>query len=102
MRTRRSASGAAARPSRKRTPASPRRVIAERDIGFAFQDVDHLRLVDMVVAAGLPAWRDLSEDHLETGAEFAIDETAVDGAGMRRRRIGRQFRDVLDQSIGGN
>src|SRR4051794_26935376 len=53
-------------------PAATRRLVAERDIGLAFQDVDHLSLVDMIVTTRLAAGRDMPEDHLETGAEFAI------------------------------
>src|SRR5204862_8046135 len=62
--------------------ATARWVLAERDIGLALQDIDHLRLADMVMAAGLATRRDLPEHHLETRAEFAIDEAAVDRARM--------------------
>src|SRR5439155_11235034 len=83
---------------RARAAATGRR-IAERDIGFAGEDVDDLRLVDMVVAAGFTARRDASLDQLKPGAELAPDEAAVDRAGMRRGRILRQLGDVLDQGV---
>ena len=57
----------------------------------AGEDVDDLRLVDMVVAAGFAARRDAPLDQLKSGAELAPDEAAVDRAGMRRRRILRQL-----------
>src|SRR2546427_13198329 len=55
----------------------------------------------MIVPARLAARREMPEDHLEAGAELGADQTAVDRAGMRRWRVCRQFRDVLDQGIGG-
>src|SRR3954452_21792928 len=51
----------------------------------------------MVMPAGLAARRDLAQDRLEAGAEFAADKPAIDRARMGRRRIGRQFRDMLDK-----
>jgi hypothetical protein len=79
--------------------AAPRRLIAQRDIGLTLQDVDDLRLLDMVMPARLAARRDMPQDHLEAGAELAADQPAVDRARMGGRRIGRQFRDVLDQGV---
>ncbi len=78
-------------------PATPWRVLAERNVRFALEDVDDLRLLDMVVPARLAARRNLPEDQLEAGTELASDQAPIDGPGMRWRRVCGKLRYVLDQ-----